>query len=331
MNAEYQAARESTAFLDLSARGKIEVTGADRVSFRHNILTQDIKNLKTGSSCPAALLSAPAKVLALMNVWKMEDKILLDTDPGFEKKLAGLLEKFLITEDVQLEIATAKYSDFLIKGPKAGDLLGHFDDPPYFWRGGKIQGFLGLWPRKDSIAIRNKLTAAGAVPISAETEEILRIEEGILRYGVDVTEEISVPETGLDDLYASETKGCYPGQEVVARTKTYKGLQRKITGVVFSLSSRGAQRREISEKWDFSSPSGVRNDMPKRSDKIYFEEKEIGWITSACVSPALGGIALGYVVKGFFFVEGGEEQIEVQIKTNSEIITAKITTLPFLH
>ena len=232
------------------SRGKIEVTGTDRVSFLHNILTNDIKNLKPGESCPAALLSAPAKVLALMKVRKLEDKIMLETDPDFEEKLPGLLEKLIITEDVRLEI----------------------------------------------------LKGADAVPVEAE---ITRIERGILRYGVDVTEEVSLPETGLDDTYASETKGCYPGQEVVARTKTYKGLQRKMTGL-------------------FLPPSGTRNDLPQNGDKIYSGEKEIGWITSACVSPKFGGIALGYAAKGFF-----EKPCEVEIKTASGLLKAKTCPLPF--
>src|SRR3989338_4374070 len=115
---EYRAARENAALIDLSARGKIEVTGTDRVSFLHNILSQDIKTIPTGGGRPAALVSAPAKLLALMNVWKLEDKILLDTDPGFEEKLLSLLEKIIITEEVALRKATHEYAHFQIKGPK---------------------------------------------------------------------------------------------------------------------------------------------------------------------------------------------------------------------
>lgn len=279
LEAEYRAAREGAAWIDLSSRGKIEVTGADRVLFLHNILTNDIKNLKMDGFCPAALLSSTAKVLALMTVWKFEDKILLDTEPGLEEKLIPLLEKFIITEDVQLRKTNAEYGHVQITGPKA-------------------ENRHKIVPLKEKAALIERILGTGAVRISPETAEILRIEEGTLRYGVDVTEEVSLPETGLDDTYASETKGCYPGQEVVARTKTYKGLQRKIVGLV--------------------------GDDMKAGNKIYSGEKEIGRITSACVSPAFGGIALGYVTKGFF-----DNPCEVEIKTGAKSFKAKTAALPF--
>ncbi len=320
LEAEYRAAREKAALIDLSERGKIEVTGADRVSFLHNILTNDIKTLKTGAFCPAALLSAAGKVLALMNVWKFEDKIVLDTDPGFEEKLLGLLDKFLITEDAALRKATSEYAHFLIKGPKVSEILLSF--PHAVRRESTSWGFPAKASGNDIAllvktlagkALYKSLIEAGAVPIGPETAEILRIEEGILRYGVDVTEEVSLPETGLDETYASETKGCYPGQEVVARTKTYKGLQRKMTGFVIPR---------------LSAPVILSAAKNLRALRVYSGEKEIGWITSACISPVLGGIALGYAGKGFFF-DGGKEPIQVEIKTESGNIQAVITALPF--
>lgn len=314
---EYRAARNDAGLLDLSARGKIEVTGPDRVSFLHNILSQDIKTLPAGGHRPAALLSAPAKVLAWMNVWKLEDKILLDTDPGFEEKLLGLLAKFIITEEVVLRKATQEYAHFQIKGSEAEAVFSfcHFEaggleisgiSPPRQNTASRRNDITIIARNGDSDKIYASFTQAGAVPIGPEAAEILRIEEGILHYGVDVTEEVSLPETGLDETYASETKGCYPGQEVVARTKTYKGLQRKMTGLIFE-SREGKMA----------------------GSKIYSGEKEIGWITSACISPALGGIALGYLTKGFFSAESGEKTVPVEIRTASGNIPAKTRALPF--
>ncbi len=358
---EYRAARENAVLIDLSARGKIEVTGTDRVSFLHNILSQDIKTIPTGGCRPAALLSAPAKVLALMNVWKLEDKILLDTDPGFEEKLLGLLEKLIITEEVALRKATHEYAHFQIKGPKAEEMLigCHFEAA-----GREISGIfrqrrirLAVWRtppsarRNDITLITQKnagnkiyglLTQAGIIPSGPETAEILRIEEGLLRYGVDVTEEVSLPETGLDETYASETKGCYPGQEVIARTKTYKGLQRKMTGFLLTsfpplinvIPAKAGihvggklQRKSISN----GSPIKTFGDDKITGSRIYAGEKEIGWITSSCISPAFGGIALGYLTKGFFPVEGGESPVQVEIRTVLGNIPAKTTSLPFVN
>ena len=254
--------------------GKIEVTGKDRVSFLHNILTHDIQKLKAGQSCPAALLSSTAKVLMLMRVSAFDDKILLEVEPGYEKKLAGLLDQYLITEDVEIKILEEK-----------------------------------------------------PAPPALESGEIQRIENGVLRYGVDVTEEVSLPETGLEDAFASETKGCYPGQEVVARTKTYKGLQRKITGLVI-LSGWSARQSSDGSAFGEKDLARFFGQWPQNDafakNKIYSKGKEIGWVTSACVSPAFGGIALGYVTKGFF-----EKTAEVEIKTAAGTISAKTVLLPF--
>jgi folate-binding protein YgfZ len=118
----------------------------------------------------------------------------------------------------------------------------------------------------------------GLIEAGFETEEILRIEAGILRYGVDYDENLTLPETGLDEIAASETKGCYPGQEVVARTKTYGGLKRKI----MRLTLKGKT-------------------LLKKSEKIYCGEKEFGALTSICISPNFKNwVALGQISKEFW-------------------------------
>lgn len=267
---QYEAARRLGTWTDLLDRGKIKVTGNDRVPFLHNILTQDIQSLKPGESSQATLLSATGKVFAYFEVRVEADAIWLLTEPGFEKKWVPLFEKFVITEDVKLEILEILYA------------------------------------RKESA-------------FSPEVLEILRIEDGILRYGIDMNEEVTLSETGLDKIAASETKGCYPGQEVVARTKTYGGLQRKITGLILETKTQTGDRHEVPLV-------PVPCLLPQRGAKIYSGEEEIGWITSACESIALKkGIALGYLKKGFF-----EEGREVGIQTSIRKIKARTRSLPFV-
>ncbi|MCB9799931.1 MAG: hypothetical protein H6757_04150 [Candidatus Omnitrophica bacterium] len=125
-------------------------------------------------------------------------------------------------------------------------------------------------------------SAAAQLPLevsSNEVQEILRIENGQLRYGVDITDDMLLPETGLEDLYASETKGCYPGQEVVAKIKTYGRLNRKIVKLIFE----GGK-------------------LPLPGEIIFSGEKEAGRITSACFLPDTKnkGIALGLLKRHFF-------------------------------
>ncbi len=304
-DSEYTALKKSAGLLDLSARGKIEVSGSDRVSFLHNILTQDIKNLQPGQSTYAALLSAPGKVLADMNVFVFENQLVLDTEPGLEKKLLPLLDKFLITEDAVLKDITAETAHLAVEGPKAvipADLKFPFFSMLRGMTGPKA--FHSIMPKSEARAVKEALICAGAVNAGPEALEIARIEWGWLRYGIDMDETVSLSETGLDEISASETKGCYPGQEVVARTKTYKGLQKKMVRLILN-----------------------GKNLPKNGEEILSaEEKNIGRITSACYSEETGkNIALGYVAKGFFEKDGGE----VFAGIKSEGSKARIQALSF--
>lgn len=274
----YKALKETAGLLNLTGRGKIEVSGNDRVQFLHNILTQDIKNLKPGQSAYAALLSAPGKILADMNVFVFENNLVLDTEPGIEKKLLELLDKFLITEDVTLKDVTAQTAHLALEGPQARPFTGKecFSFPMMRGMTGKT-AFHCLSP--------DAARKPDAVQVNMEILETARIEWGWLRYGIDMDESVSLPETGLDALAASETKGCYPGQEVVARTNTYKGWQKKLVRLILEGKA-----------------------LPKSGERILSAEgKDIGWITSACFSPQRGkNIALAYAAKGFFEAEGSE-------------------------
>lgn len=327
---EYQAVRKRIGLADFSFRGKISVTGKDRVSFLHNLLTNDIKSLGLGDGCYAALLSAAGKVLVDFNVYVFANFILLDTELGYEKKVFELLQKFIITEDVKLSDVTEQFAHAALLGKRSEVLAqalfpGHFPDFAEFHhanfhlgdsdvilirqsRSG-AKGFHLLIPagKADRVAERVLLVGKlyGLAPIGFGTAEIIRMEAGIPRYGIDVDENVSLGEAALDDLATSETKGCYPGQEVVARTKTYGGLQRKLIGLTFQ-----------------------KGPLPAAGDKIVTSdaaEKEIGWITSACASPALEkGIALGYLAKGYF-----EKSIEVRIKSRGNTLPAVTDPQPF--
>lgn len=266
---EYKLVTEKAGFQDISHFGKIEVRGADRTAFLNNILSNDIENLKPGQGCMAALLTAPAKVIAMMDVYAFEDHLLLIVEPDVTEKLLAALDKFIITEDVTLINATGKYAHFFMCGPNAAPLAPLSLPSPL-----KRKAFHLLCPAAEGQALATKLIQLRIPLIGLQTAEQLRIENGEPRYGYDVDETISLPETGLDDAAASETKGCYPGQEVVARTKTYKGLQRKLVRI--SLEGR---------------------ENLKRGEKLYDKEseKEMGVVTSAA-----GKFGMALVTKDFF-------------------------------
>lgn len=323
---ECEAVRKGVGILDFSSRGKIEVAGKDRISFLHNLLTNDIKSLGLGRGCYATLLNAQGRILADMNVYVFANSILLEMESGLEKKVLEKLEKFHVTEEVELKDVTDKWILVSLQGPKSDSLVSalilgpvmvteefshtHFtllDTPATLIRRSVTgeKGFHILIPQEKGEPIVKRILEVGRLygikPVGLSAYEILRIEAGIPRYGIDMDETVTLPETGLEGIAASETKGCYPGQEVVARTKTYGGLNRKLCGLVFD-----------------------KEGLPKSRDKVLKDKKEIGFITSACHSPTLGkGIALTYLEKGFF-----DSDQEVMIGASGKI-AAKVSTLPF--
>lgn len=324
---ECEAVRKGVGLLDLSFRGKIEVTGKDRVSFLHNLLSNDIKNLGLGNGTYATLLNAQGRILADMNVCVFANSIFLEMEGGLEKKVLAHLQKLHVTEEVEFRDVTADWILLSLQGPRSDALvdalihgpvmvteeLNHtnftiLDTPATLIRRSVTgeKGFHFLIPKEKGEPIVKRILEVGKLygirPVGSGAHEILRIEAGIPRYGIDMDETTMLPETGLESIAASETKGCYPGQEVVARIKTYGGLNRKLGGVLFDKVS-----------------------LPRTGDKILKDREEIGMITSACHSPTLGkGIALVYLKKGYF-----DPGRDVSIQSSSQPIPAKVSPLPF--
>lgn len=326
---EVGVVRKGVGILDLSYRGKIEVTGKDRAVFLNNLLTNDIKNLGLGSGCYAMLLNAKAQILADMNVSVFANSILLEVEAGLEEKLLRYFEKVRIMENVEFRDITRDWILLSLQGPKSEALVGALihgpvmvteefhhtnfqilDTPATLIRRSVTgeKGFHLLVPKDKGEPIVKRILEVGrlygAAPVGAGAAEILRIEAGIPRYGIDMDEAVMLPETGLESMAASETKGCYPGQEVVARIKTYGGLNRKLCGLVFD-----------------------KTHLPRAKDKVLKGKEEIGFISSACHSPTLGkGIALAYLKKGHF---NSPEEVLIAI-AHRQAFPALLTPLPFI-
>lgn len=324
---ECEAVRKGVGLLDLSSRGKIEVTGKDRVSFLHNLLSNDIKSPGMGSGCYSTLLNAQGRILGDMNVYIFANFILLDMEGGLEQKVLTHLEELHVTEEVTLRDGTADWVLLSLQGPKAEALIGALihgpvmvtqefqhtnftilDIPATLIRRSVTgeKGFHLLLPKDKGEPIAKRVLEVGRPygigPVGLNAYEILRIEAGIPRYGIDMDETVMLPETGLESMAASETKGCYPGQEVVARIKTYGGLNRKLSGLTFD-----------------------KNALPRTGDKVLKNSEEIGHVTSACHSPTLGkGIALAYLKKGCF-----DSEVDVSIQSDQKPIPAKVAPVPF--
>lgn len=235
--AEFAAATTTAALFDLGQRTQLELTGADRQKYLHNFCTNEIRNLRPGQSCEAFVTTIQGKIKAHIFVFAEENCLWVDALPGYEDLLFAHLDKYLITEDVQFQRRSAEYVEFYASGPevlprlaKLGLSVGHLKTSQHVrttleshsiavrrvdWLGGP--GCLIQVPVAGSTAVWQSLAAGGLEPASPETYNALRIAAGFPDYGVDLTEDNLAQEAARTNLAISFTKGCYLGQEPIAR------------------------------------------------------------------------------------------------------------------
>lgn len=287
MTEGYKALRETAALIDVSGRGKIKATGEDRVRFLHAMLTNHVEELQPGQGCYAFLLNPQGRILADLDLFCFPDHFLLDTEPETREKLYTVLDNYIIADDVTLEDATPDFATLAVEGPEAASTLAaagapvpEGDHETAAWDGSVIAavsltgqpGFRIFTPagRKDALAQR--IAEAGAIKAAWEDVRVVRVENGRPRYGEDLTEEYIPHETQVFRA-VHFNKGCYPGQEIVERVRSRGHVNR----LLVRLQAAGDR-------------------PPEAGTKLSAGDKEVGVITSAVYSPALGAIAaLGYV------------------------------------
>jgi folate-binding protein YgfZ len=273
--ADYELLRESAGLADSSARGKLRLAGAEAAEFLQGQVTNDVEGLAPGHGCYAALLTHKGKVRVDMRVLRGEDWIWLDTEPGLEAVMARTVETYGIGRDVSAEDVTAGYAILSLLGPAARARL---DVEPPAEEHAFVTGDHGLYvtthlgvdvicPAADADAAR---TALGVEPVSPDAAELLRIEAGRPRFGVDFDADTIPEEADLNDRAVSFSKGCYVGQETVARLH-YKGKP-----------NRHLRGLRLSEPV----PSGT---------ELRLGERTVGTLGSTAVSPVHGPIGLALV------------------------------------
>lgn len=283
----YQALREGAAWLDLSTRGKLRVSGDDRARLLHAMTTNHIEQLKPGEGCYAFFLNAQGRILGDVNVLCFADHFLLDTEPETRQKLFEHLDRYIIADDVTLANETDRLATIAVEGPEASQVLGKLGatlpDHPYStaqWESKIVarlnstgaNGYFLFFPASEKADVTAQLSAAGVVGASAEDARVVRIEHGRPRYGEEITERYLVQET--DQLQAVHfSKGCYLGQEIVERVRSR------------------AQIHRVLRRLEIDSPQ-----PPEPGAKLTSSEAPAGEIASAAFSPALGKtVALAYV------------------------------------
>ena len=326
--AEYTAVRSAVGLLDLSYYGLIQLTGPDRVSFLQGMVSNDVKKLAPNSGLHAAVLDVNGKVLADLRVLCTENAFILLLLEALKSKVIDHLNHYLVADEVDIEDLADRYAMISIQGPHALLLLNsvapHQDPPLHMFAHCPMriagcdtrvvrtthtgeEGFDVVMAIEDGVRIVEEVeragVALGARWVGLEAQEVLRIEAGLPRYGVDITEENLLLETGLDDA-VSFNKGCYLGQEVVERVHSRGHVNRKLVGLVLDGSA-----------------------LALAGDAVFSDGREIGKVTSSIVSPGLNHpIALAYLHRDFL-----RPATDVVVKSGGVELAGTVATLPFLY
>jgi folate-binding protein YgfZ len=301
------------------------VSGTDRRSYLHGLLTNDIVALQPGQGCYAAYLTPQGRMIADLWVYELGDVLLLSMARDVKPVVLAKLDQFVFTEDVQLGDVTDTFTATAIVGPRAAgavaDALGTSGDrlaqlPEHGSVRADFQGqpaivlrttdtgepgFDVLVKTQHAGPLRERLHASGVVDAGAAVAEALRIEGGVPRFHVDMDEETIPLEAGIEARAISMTKGCYVGQEVIIRVlhRGHGRVARRLVGLTLEGTA-----------------------APSSGSQVQVDGKDIGSITSSAVSPALGKpIALAYVHR---------DHVAPGTAVSVDATQAVITSLPFV-
>jgi folate-binding protein YgfZ len=330
ISAEFFALKNAAGVLDLSFRSRICLVGADRKKFLHGQVTNDVNALKTGEGCYAALITSKGKMQSDLFIFSLENELLLDFEPGLTENVSQRLDKYIIADDVQIIDVGPHYGLLSVQGPKSAEAIRKLDldfqipeqtlalssvknetlGDLYLVNRSRTgnSGFDLFVPTHALGAVADKLIAAakeiGGRACGWDALEIARIEAGIPRFLQDMDETNLPPEAGLEKSAISYNKGCYIGQEVIARIRTYGQVAKALRGLRFVENLKS---------------------LPQKNDKLFLGEKEVGYITSVTHSPTLNAnIALGYVRR-----EANKIGTELKLRTADGESAVQIVELPF--
>lgn len=289
---EYEIVRGKGFGFYEQKRGLIEVSGKEAVMFLNGLITSDAAKLEEDSQMATAFPNAQGRLLAIVRILKSGDKFLFDTDAETYEKILKNLERFTFAGDFFVKSLTDAFryfeitdSEFQISKPGFTEFQTNFGKGVFV-------------PKEATESFLNELKAKNAVEISEELYEVLRVENGVPKYGVDADEATIVPELGIDGLI-SYNKGCYIGQEIIARIHFRGHVAKQLTGLV------------------------LKDKVESNAELKSIEGKNAGKITSVAFSPKLGKyIALAYVRYDYL-----AEDTELKVGETA----AKVKNLPFIE
>src|ERR1700733_7796584 len=298
LESEYRFARETAALVDKNYRAFLYLTGPDRERYLNAILTNDVRESASGRGIPSLLLNPQGHILAELEIYSLGDRHLVVSYQMIREPLIEALDRYIIMDDVAIEDSSDALAFLSVEGPKSAEVLRAAS-------GGELESFAELELREAIVAgmpgrvvrrspggmlgfeciverarveslwdaLLGSVRAIGGGPIGYNALNTLRLEAGLPWFGYDFDENVIPHEARIETSHISFSKGCYTGQEIVERVRSRGHVNRMRVGLEFSGGS-----------------------IPERGAKLTADGKEVGHVTRAGFSPALGhGIGMGYL------------------------------------
>jgi tRNA-modifying protein YgfZ len=292
-------------FVDLSARAKFRVIGADRFRFINGQITNDLRKANEASAIEACVLNAKGRMEGHVFIREVAESYIIDVEAAVREKLRARLERYIIADDVEIEDVTDSFSVFHVLSPEPPPTdCGRIVSARRFAARG--------WDIWSDASKRNDVwqqLSLRYVFLDPAAAEVLRIEEGIPQWGFELTEEIIPVEANLEMRTIDYQKGCYIGQEVISRMKMSGQTNKRLSGLIaLDDAALHPQMKLIAASKD---------------------AKEVGWITSATRSERIQReIALGYVKRGFNSIGTRLNAVGAESKPET-VQPVEVVSLPF--
>lgn len=322
---EDKAIRNGLVLSDFSYQGLWLLTGEDCEKFLQGLISNDLPKPENHLGTHACFLTAKGKILSDFFLYPLPEGFLMDLESTNAEDTKTQLMRFRMRSKVEME--TLNWGRLLISGPKSQNLLEKFfgstlpkmDEKAFIEKdvdGARIicikRSITGgcdfhlYTPLEKLENVWNDLLSKGSEwniqPVGQEALETARIEAGLPRYGIDINEDTLPDEAGIQDEVISYTKGCFPGQEVIARIKTYGHVNKQLSGLILEGTT-----------------------LPEQGAEVFHNKKSVGWVTSTTKSPLLKKvIAMGYLRR-----EALKSGTPLTVTINSEQVLAEAAVLPF--
>ena len=316
---EYAAAQTGSVMIDAAALGRLKFTGKTRLDFLHRLSTNDVAKLQTGQGTATVFLTPIARMIDRTLLYARPDDVLMITSRGNQTRVLAWLRKYIFfNDDVQIKDVTDSIGMISVFGVEANQAIQRFsgadmaDLPLHHWCDVSVADISILIARADPIGgggfhlifdraahdvIWSALINAGVTAIGEATYQVLRVEAGRPEFGRELGDEYIPLEAGLwPDV--SFTKGCYTGQEIIARLESHQRLAKHLVGLRFEA--------------EVALPATV-----------FVENHEAGTVTSVVHSPRLGWIGLGYLRTQ------GTDGAMVESRSGERVVGALVVDLPF--